>query len=146
MTPFLSRLWQRLLNDLGLREPRRRVYSLDEGLLPSLQDLAAREQRPEEEVLSDLVSQALQQRQKTAERSTRWSQLSRREQQVVALTCLGYTNPEIARRLFLSPETIRTYSRSAMRKFGVRTKAQLRQVLEEWDFSAWEPPSTRRQI
>ncbi len=146
MASLLLRFWYRLLGDLGLRKSRERYYELDEELLPSLKDLAAREERPEKEILSELVSQGLLQRQKADQRVRLWSQLSRREQQVVALACLGYTNPEIAGRLVLSPETVRTYARSAMHKFGVRTKAQLRQVLEEWDFSTWDSPASRRQV
>jgi DNA-binding CsgD family transcriptional regulator len=58
--------------------------------------------------------------------------------QVVALTCLGCTNRQIAARLHLSPETIKTHLRHAQRKFGVASKAELRLWLASWDFRDWK--------
>jgi DNA-binding NarL/FixJ family response regulator len=49
--------------------------------------------------------------------------LSDRERQVLALVADGATNDEIAGKLFLSPETIRTHIRNAMRKLGAHTRA-----------------------
>ncbi|MGZ9164486.1 MAG: LuxR C-terminal-related transcriptional regulator, partial [Anaerolineales bacterium] len=39
----------------------------------------------------------------------RWSSLSHREQQVIALICLGYRNHEIAKILTIAPETVKTH-------------------------------------
>ena len=66
-----------------------------------------------------------------------WEGLSPREQEVVALACLGRTNRQIAARLYLSPETIKTHMRHAQRKFGVANKSELRALLVDWDFSGW---------
>ena len=69
---------------------------------------------------------------------SRWRMLSPREQQVAALICLNYTGRQIAARLKISPETVKTHTRNLLNKFGLRTRTELRQVLADWDFSAWE--------
>ena len=53
--------------------------------------------------------------------------LSLREQEVLALLALGYSNPEIADELFLSVDTVKTYVRRVFAKLGVnnRTNAAL---------------------
>ena len=67
-----------------------------------------------------------------------WIMLSPREQDVTALTCLKYTDKQIAARLGLSIETIRTYLYRIYKKLNVTTKADLRVIFGTWDFSAWE--------
>lgn len=130
-------LWQQLISDLGLRRSRPRFYECEE-LAPVLRDLARREERTEEEVAYALVVSALAQRQKAEENLQRWKELSRREQEIVALACLGYTNKEIAGRLVISPETVKAHILHATRKFGLHSKAQLLLVLADWNFSAWD--------
>ncbi|MBI5106843.1 MAG: helix-turn-helix transcriptional regulator [Solirubrobacterales bacterium] len=51
--------------------------------------------------------------------------LSARETQVVELLALGETGEQVAQRLHLSPETVRTHVRNAMGKVGARTRAHL---------------------
>ena len=51
--------------------------------------------------------------------------LTERENQVVAAAVLGHTNKMIAYRLGLSTSRVSTVLRSAMRKLGFRTRAQL---------------------
>jgi DNA-binding CsgD family transcriptional regulator len=131
-------LMQHLLQALGRLPTPRRLFHFDEELVQSLQDLAEREQRSEEEVAADLLTIALAQRDAAEVRIQAWRGLSFREQQVVALTCLGYTNRQIAARLRLSPETVKSHIRSSQRKLGVRTKAELRHALADWDFGKWE--------
>jgi DNA-binding CsgD family transcriptional regulator len=75
-----------------------------------------------------------------------WLSLSAREQQVAALTCLYYTNGEMALTLCLSIETVREYVRNAVRKFGVRSKDELRELLGHWDFTEWAEPHRPRWI
>jgi two-component system nitrate/nitrite response regulator NarL len=57
--------------------------------------------------------------------------LTSREWQVVDLLRQGLTNSEIARRLVLSPVTVRTHVNSIMRKLGTRDREQLRRKLDE---------------
>ena len=73
-----------------------------------------------------------------------WAALSRREQHVTALTCLGYTNPQIAARLGLSIETVRSYLDNVFYKSGLRSKADLRVFFAPWDFSEFEQIAPHR--
>ncbi len=50
--------------------------------------------------------------------------LSPREAEVVALIAHGLSNKEIAERAFASPNTIKSYIRSAYRKIGVERRTQ----------------------
>ena len=115
-----------------------RLFQFDATLLESLRRVAEREQRSEDDLAADLLNAALAQRGGNDERILIWEGLSAREQEVAALACLGRTNRQIAARLYLSPETIKTHMRNAQRKFGVANKAQLRTLLADWDFSGWE--------
>jgi DNA-binding CsgD family transcriptional regulator len=130
-----------LLSSLGLIDgPSERRFELDENLRVWLEEMAYRERRPVEEIAADLLQEAVDQRQNATTHLQRWRELSPRQQDIAALTCLGYTNQQIAIRLHLSPETIKTHLRTIMQKFGVKTKFELRQLLSGLDFSAWEPP------
>ena len=50
--------------------------------------------------------------------------LSERESEVLTFITRGLSNEEIARRAFLSVNTVKTYIRNAYRKIGVRTRSQ----------------------
>jgi DNA-binding CsgD family transcriptional regulator len=52
------------------------------------------------------------------------SVLTDRERDVFEALARGRTTEEVAAELHLSPHTVRTYVRSAMRKLGSRTRAQ----------------------
>jgi two-component system response regulator NreC len=130
--------FERLLSALGNLPLSKRVFQFDDELVDSLQELAARERRSEQDVAQDLLAAGLAQRNAAEAFVGTWQSLTRREQQVVALTCLDYTNKEIAARLSLSPETVKSHVRSALHKFGVHNKADLRRMLDDWDFSDWK--------
>ena len=50
--------------------------------------------------------------------------LSEREEQVLALIAEGLTNQQIADRVFISINSVKTYIRSAYRKIGVTSRSQ----------------------
>jgi len=50
--------------------------------------------------------------------------LSPREAEILALITQGLSNQEIADRVFISPNTVKTYVRSAYRKIGVERRSQ----------------------
>jgi len=75
---------------------------------------------------------------KTNELYQRWLNLSAREQDVVALTCLGYKNQQIAFRLGLSVTTVKSYIQNVCYKLNVHSKTEIRLAFVHWDFSAWE--------
>jgi DNA-binding NarL/FixJ family response regulator len=66
--------------------------------------------------------------------------LSPREREILGLLADGESGPEIARRLFLSIETVRTHIRNAATKLGARTRVQAVALLVRGD----GPPGPRQ--
>jgi DNA-binding CsgD family transcriptional regulator len=128
-----------LLVRLGLRRGAgTRLFELEETLHMAVVNLADEEQRSAEDVHTDLLAAGLAQVQTRDVLRRCWDALSVREQEVTALTCLGYTNRQIAGRLGIAEETVKTHVKNALVKFGLHGKAELRRVLEEWDFGDWK--------
>ena len=59
-------------------------FHADPKLIRSLEEYAARQQRPAEEIAADLISSALAQRSAVGDKLERWLVLSPREKQVAA--------------------------------------------------------------
>jgi DNA-binding NarL/FixJ family response regulator len=134
MNPFT-----RLLERLGLhRTSKTQNYGMSATLLEALNLAAQQQQRTPEELAASLVASGLANQSASVELWNKWLHLTPREQQVVALTCLGYTNPQMAARLMLSTETIRSHTRNVQYKLNIGTKADMRVLFAEWDFSDWE--------
>ena len=131
-------LLQRLLRTIGLTRPDKLSFRMDEELAESLREMAHSQRRPQAELAADLLSEGLLRRQEEEKKLEHWRSLSQREQEVVALVCLNYTNRQIAERLVISPETVKTHVANMLRKFGLRRRSDLRQYLDNWDFSAWD--------
>jgi DNA-binding CsgD family transcriptional regulator len=110
---------------------------LDQHLSLALIQLAKEEEQPLNEVGQRMLSFALQHRQEAAKNLKTWRSLTPREKEITALACLSYTNKEIAEQLVISPATVKTHLRNAKRKFGLRSKLELRKILADWDFSQW---------
>lgn len=51
--------------------------------------------------------------------------LTEREEEVLKLTAEGYSNTEIASRIYLSPKTVDTYRQRIMEKLGLHHRAEL---------------------
>jgi PAS domain S-box-containing protein len=51
--------------------------------------------------------------------------LTIREREIITQVALGYETDQIAKDLFISPQTVRTHVRNAMIKLGAHTRAQL---------------------
>ena len=92
----------------------------------------------QQDLTQDLLHQALIYRQVEQQAWRSWKDLTPRQQEIAALICLGYTSPQIAARLSVSPETVKTHVRHLLEKFHLRTRQELRQALEDWDFSDWK--------
>ena len=130
---------ERFLYLIGLRpNPSPRTYEIIESLHTSLSTLAKHEGRPEHELLPNLLAAGLTQYYSTDEVWKKWETLSPRERDITALTRLGCTNRQIAARLGISPETVKTHIRNVLIKFNLHSKTELRLALAAWDFSAWE--------
>jgi RNA polymerase sigma factor (sigma-70 family) len=96
-----------------------------------LQRLArARGQSPEA-VAADLLRQALEREDRRKRAEAALAALTPRQRQVALLAAEGRTNREIARELWLSPETVKTHLRRALEHFGVHSKSELRLQLSD---------------
>jgi len=132
------KIWDQLLvRIIKIRKIRHRQLELDENLQSMLTDIAYREQRSTREIQADLLAAGLAYRHKHADLWSRWQSLSPREKDIAALTCLGYTNRQIAARLHLSPDTVKGYVHQVLVKFKRHSKAELQLLLSDWDFSTW---------
>ena len=110
---------------------------VDGELLVLLEQLAAEEGRTVGAVVGELLWNGVAERFAAVENFQPWEKLTPREKETAALACLGYTNHEIAVLMVISSNTVKTHMRHVLRKFKVRDKNELREVLAGWDFSDW---------
>jgi DNA-binding CsgD family transcriptional regulator len=123
----------------GSRKKKRKYYYTPGNRFHlGLTKATAQEKRKQKERTSDSQPDYLPNDLNSDERYHFWIRLSPREQDVTALTCLRYTNAQIAARLGLSVETVKTYLNNALNKLNFQTKADLRVFFAAWDFSEWE--------
>jgi DNA-binding CsgD family transcriptional regulator len=132
-------IWRKLLSVIGLRpSSARRRYEVSESMHVTLTTLSQHDGRPEDELIHDLLAAGLTQYYESEDLWRKWQSLSPREQDVAALVCLGFTNRETASRLSISPETVKSRLRNVLRKFNLHKRTDLRLLLANWDFSAWQ--------
>ena len=135
--------WRRLLHALRWIfnpdiQPRTfHLDALDSDLNSTIKRLAESERRSEREIVAEMLENAIVRRQVAEANLRKWRELTPREQQVVGLACLDMTNGEIAERLVISEETVKTHMRNVLYKFNMHSKIELRQALSDWDFSAY---------
>ena len=142
------KLWHWLRSILNRKEKPSSRFNLDiperpiqiehRAITGPLHEIAEQEQRSVEEIANAFLSHALEEYEHLDEKLAKWNSLSSREQEVAALACMGYTNQDIADKLFISPNTVKTHIRNIQQKFNVRSKEQLRQALGDWDFRAFD--------
>jgi ATP/maltotriose-dependent transcriptional regulator MalT len=133
---LLKRLMQYLTGERDSTETSR-VFLQDEELIAVIKDVAKQQSRAEEDVIAEFTKVGLNQYLTQNEMEKRWASLSHREQQVVALICLGYRNYEIAQTLGIAPETVKTHLQHIFDKFHLRGSKELRLTLKNWDFQDW---------
>jgi DNA-binding NarL/FixJ family response regulator len=130
-------VWERLLRDLRIRPPATMPVYFPGDLFLAVQIQAEQEQRPEVELVEELLSDILASRQMVDERILTWESLTSRQQEIVAMLCLSYSNAKIARHLGISINTVKRHVQKVLGRFGVHDRIGLRQQLAHWDFSAW---------
>jgi DNA-binding CsgD family transcriptional regulator len=113
-------------------------FTLDVDTLRSLEFLAEQEQRTPEDIANQILGDALRNHQAQGENWLRWQSLTPREQEITALICLNYTSRQIATKLTISPETVKTHAEHILVKFGVTDRNAMRMLLNGWDFSTWD--------
>ena len=114
-----------------------RIFLQDEEIITVVRKAAKEQGRSEEAIIADLTKAGWGQIQQDAEITDRWDSLSQREQQVVALICLGHRNYQIAEILVIAPETVKTHLQNIFAKFNLRSSKELRLVLKDWNFAEW---------
>ena len=114
-----------------------RIFLQDEEIITLVRNAAKQQGRSEEEIITDFTKAGWDQLQQATEIEERWDSLSRREQQVVALICLGHRNYQIAEILVIAPETVKTHLQNIFTKFNLRSSKELRLVLKDWNFADW---------
>ncbi len=111
----------------------------EEDIKVMLEEMADGEEYSAEELGGIILRQAVIEHYRTKNKNLRrWEDLSERQKQVAAMACLGYTNAEIAEKLNVSLTTVKAHIREILRKFEVRGRHQLRDILRRWDFSSFD--------
>ena len=133
-------LFQRISNIIRVWFKRKQNtnFTLDVNTLHSLEFLAEQEQRTPEEIANQILGEAFRNHQAQGENWQRWQSLTPREQEITALICLNYTSRQIATKLQISPETVKTHAEHILIKFGVTDRNAMRLILNGWDFKAWD--------
>ena len=114
-----------------------RRYHVDLDMAAYLQDLAVEQDSDPEQVATEIFAKGIVSHFQNEHLRQIWEQLTAREQEVTALICLGYSNNEIAEKLVISPNTVKSHVSHAMRKFGATKRTEIQLILGSWDFSAW---------
>ena len=130
-------IWRRLRETFKRSDETRLTFELDQEARLSLQRLAHEERRSDTEMAAGLLSDVLERLQADNAYWDAWENLTPRQKQVTALVCQGYTNRQIAARLKISPETVKTHVRNILYKFNLHRRSELLRTLSGWDFSAW---------
>ena len=133
----MGAFWQSFVIWLRRQLGEREVL-LSRKLRREIENLAQKRGQSVREVTYELLLASLEQPVRQTGCHPAWEALTRRERDVAALTAVGYSNQQIADRLFLSIETVRTHLRSVLRKYGVRSKEDLRALLDAQDLAMME--------
>ncbi len=133
-------LFQRIVYAIRgwFKRERTTNLALDVNTLRSLEFLAEQEKRTPEEIANQVLGEAFHSHRAQVNNWDRWLSLSPREQEIAALICLNYTTRQIAARLHISQETVKTHVERVIVKFEVTDRRMLRVVLKDWDFRNWE--------
>jgi DNA-binding CsgD family transcriptional regulator len=133
-------LYERIVKAIRKKFQRmfKRNFFLDVGTLHDIKIVASLEKREPEDIARQILKDGLRSRLEPDYTLTRWDALSPREKDVAALICLGFTSRQIAARLRISPQTVKTHAENVLMKFTLHSRNELRRVLQHWDFSAWD--------
>ncbi len=120
---------------LGISPHASTLVQLRPELLTAVTKIADHTGRTVGDITNELIRQALYD-QHVAENSLQiWQQLTQREREITALIWLKLTNPEIARRLSISPNTVKTHVKNILNKFNVHSKKEVMDLLSGLDLS-----------
>jgi DNA-binding CsgD family transcriptional regulator len=66
-----------------------------------------------------------------------WDSLTRRQQEVVALVCLGLRNYEIAEAMGIAHSTVKWHLEEIFDKLNMPDRVAIRFAFQGWDFQSW---------
>jgi DNA-binding CsgD family transcriptional regulator len=93
---------------------------------PATEALEKKDPDPSEVLsLHEALRLAMSRRGQRGRPSSGWQSLTPAETRVVELVAEGLTNPEIAQRLYVSRDTVKSHVSSALMKLALRTRAEL---------------------
>jgi len=140
MTSGFDFIFESIFNSRSRSSPNLLLHARGD-ILAMLSELAHEHGISKEDLAMEILGKEIvKQYHSTNTNILNWESLSERQQQVAALACLGKTNAEIAERLAISLETVKTHMKQILRKFKVRGRHQLRYILRKWDFSVFVFP------
>jgi DNA-binding NarL/FixJ family response regulator len=135
----MLKTFQELFGRLGLkRYSGRRYFAFEADLHEALLKQVGGEEQRAEELAKELVLSGLALIRSNEGLKERWQNLSNRQQEITALICLGYSNKQIAARMGITTETVKTHVKNTLVKFHLNGKLELQKALKEWDFSKWD--------
>lgn len=102
---------------------------LDRSIIDHLYDIGENENLPEVTIAARLLDLVWCRIRATEDPRLRWETLTFRQQEIALLIHAGYTYHQIAHRLSLGLETIRTHARTIYKKMGVAGKKDLRVLM-----------------
>ena len=116
----------------------RRSFAWDGELLVSLERLARYRGSTPREAATEMLERELKAMEIERRTRKKWQALTEREQQVATLVCKQLRTNQIAARLQIAPETVRSHVHNILTKLGLPNRVALRQLLGELDFEELE--------
>ena len=114
------------------------LAEVDSNLIPLIEDIAKEEGLSISETVNRLLSFAIGEHHATNDNLLRWDSLTPRQQDTAAYACLGFSNMEIAQKMSISVNTVKSHLRQVLQTFAAGTKGELQLLLVSWDFSDWK--------
>lgn len=115
-----------------------RSFAWDGELLVSLERLARYRGSTLRKTAADMLARELKSVEMDRKIRLKWQTLTEREQQVATLVCKQLRTNQIAARLQIAPETVRSHVHNILNKLGLPNRVALRQLLGELDFDEFE--------
>jgi DNA-binding CsgD family transcriptional regulator len=109
------------------------AVEVPDELAELVQHLARARGHPLESLTADLLRRGLEQESRRRRAEDALAGLTPRQREVARLAAGGQTNRQIARELWLSPETVKTHLRRTLEHFDLHSKAELRLLLLDLD-------------
>lgn len=99
--------------------------SADTELVEAIKRISEGKKYLNESISQKLIDTLLKKPNEEGDSNNPYTMLSGRECEVLRYLAQGYTNTEIAEKLFISPKTVDTYRSRIMKKLSIRKKSEL---------------------